>query len=74
MSTSEVGKVSEADQEAGKFGLKVDDKTYIPLQEIHCKGCGRFLGFQAIVWGAIKIKCPNSKCKAWNTLDISPES
>lgn len=65
--------ISKADKEAGQFALEVDDKNIIPLQEIHCKGCGRFLGFQAIVWGAIKIKCTNSKCKAWNTLDISPD-
>lgn len=45
----------------------------VETQEIHCQGCGRFLGFQAIVWGMIKIKCPNSKCKEWNTIDISPE-
>jgi len=38
---------------------------------MHCQGCGRFLGLQAIVWGVVKIKCPN--CKKWNTIDISPE-
>ncbi len=73
MPGSKVKKISETNEEAGKFALEVDDKNMIPLQEIHCEGCGRFLGFQAIVWGAIKIKCTNSKCKAWNTLDISPE-
>lgn len=45
----------------------------VQTQEIRCSGCGRFLGFQAIVWGMIKIKCTNSKCKTWNTIDISPE-
>ncbi len=69
----EVKRLSKTDKKAGQFGLDVDGKNFIPLQEIHCQGCGRFLGFQAIVWGALKIKCTNSKCKAWNTLDISPE-
>lgn len=43
----------------------------VQSQEMHCASCGRFLGYQAIVWGMVKIKCPN--CKEWNTLDISPE-
>lgn len=45
----------------------------VQTQELHCQNCGRFLCYQAIVWGIIKIKCPNSKCKEWNTIDISPE-
>jgi len=65
--------ILNADKEAGRFALEVDDKQMIPLQEIRCPGCGRFLGYQAIVWGALKIKCTNSKCKQWLTLDISPE-
>jgi len=40
--------------------------------EMHCGACGRFLCYQQIVWGVIKIKCSNSKCKEWNTIDISP--
>jgi phage FluMu protein Com len=58
----------------GDFALEIDQKTMVPAQEIRCPGCGRFLGYQAIVWGAIKIKCTNSKCKKWVTLDISPKS
>ena len=61
------------DKTAGQFALEVNDKQMIPLQEIRCPGCGRFLGYQAIVWGAVKLKCTNSKCKQWVTLDISPE-
>ena len=68
-----VKRISKANKEAGQFALEVDDKSIIPLQEIRCPGCGRFLGYQAIVWGALKIKCTNSKCKQWLTLDISPE-
>ena len=41
-------------------------------REIHCAGCGRYLGSEAIVWGIVKIKCHN--CKKWNTIDISPEN
>ncbi len=70
---SKVKRISKPNEEAGKFALKVDDKQMIPLQEIRCPGCGRFLGFQAIVWGVIKVKCTNSKCRQWVTLDVSPE-
>jgi len=41
-------------------------------REVHCAGCGRFLGFEAIVWGLVKLKCPT--CKEWNTVDISPKN
>jgi phage FluMu protein Com len=65
-------KVTTADKAEGKFALEVDKDTMIPLQEIRCPGCGRFLGYQAIVWGVIKMKCTNSKCKKWATIDITP--
>lgn len=66
-------KIKARDPE-GDFALEVDKKTMVPAQEIHCGKCGRFLGYQAIVWGAIKLKCTNSKCKEWTTIDITPES
>lgn len=54
--------------------LKTEDKLIrnqmVETQEMHCQGCGRFLGYQAILWGSIKIKCPN--CKEWNTINILP--
>ena len=59
--------------EAGDFALDMGGKSMIPAQEIRCPGCGRFLGYQAIAWGAIRIKCTNSKCKQWVTLDVAPE-
>lgn len=62
----------KADKTAGDFALEVNDKYMIPFQEIHCPGCNRFLGFQAIAWGAIKLKCTNSKCRQWLTIDIAP--
>lgn len=62
----------KADKEAGNFALDIDENTMIPFQEVRCPNCGRFLGYQALVWGAIKIKCTNSKCKKWVTLDVSP--
>ena len=46
----------------------------VQTQEMHCVGCGRFLGYQAIVWGIVRIKCSNSKCKQWNTIDVRPET
>lgn len=48
-----------------------DASEFFQLQEMHCGGCGRFLGLQAVVWGVVKIKCPN--CKEWNTVDIRPD-
>lgn len=45
----------------------------VQTQEIRCAGCGRFLGFQAIIWGVVKIKCTNSDCKQWNTIDVRPD-
>ena len=43
----------------------------VQAQEMHCPHCGRFLGYQAIVWGMVKIKC--SKCKEWTTINIMLE-
>lgn len=68
-----MGKKVKIDRSAGDFALKIDENYIIPLQEIRCPGCGRFLGYQAIVWGVVKLKCTNSKCKQWVTLDVSPE-
>lgn len=51
---------------------KLGKNQMVQAQEIHCAGCGRFFGFQAIVWGMVKLKCPN--CHEWNTIDISPEN
>jgi len=41
------------------------------LSEIHCVGCGRYLGAAAIVIGVVQIKCP--KCKKWTTISNWPE-
>jgi len=40
----------------------------VQSQEIHCPICGRFIGYQAIVWGIVKILCPN--CKEWVTIEV----
>jgi len=50
----------------------IGEHQMVQTQEFHCSGCGRFLGYQAILWGHVSIKCPN--CKEWNTLDISPQN
>lgn len=39
--------------------------------EIHCVGCGRFLGLSAIAVGAVQILCP--KCKSWTTVSNWPD-
>ena len=35
---------------------------------VYCNGCGRFLMYEAIKEGAIRIKCRH--CKGWTELDI----
>jgi len=62
----------------GKAAVSPQDRDLgqnqmVQTQEMHCVKCGRFLGFQAVVWGLIKIKCPNSNCKEWHTIDIRPD-
>lgn len=47
------------------------DNQMVETQEMHCQGCGRFLGYQAVLYGIVKIKCRN--CKQWNTVDIRPD-
>lgn len=59
--------VSEATQ-ATQVKEDIGKNQMVQTQEWHCSGCGRFIGFQAIVWGVVKIKC---KCRQWNTLDIN---
>ena len=54
----------------GKVNNGLVKSQMVETQEMHCAGCGRFLGLQAIIWGTVKIKCPN--CKEWNTIDITP--
>ena len=49
--------------------LKSEDEGLV-MEEMRCPTCGRFLGYQAIVVGAIKIKCRN--CKVWCTLELIP--
>jgi len=58
---------------ADPHGKDITGNQMVQTQEMHCQACGRFLGYQAIVWGTIKVKCPNSKCKQWNTVNIDPE-
>lgn len=52
-------------------GTNISVRQTVQTQEIHCIGCGRFIGFQAIVWGAVKLKCP--RCKEWTTIDIQTD-
>lgn len=54
----------------GEFALDMGN-MFVPAQELRCPGCRRFMGYYAIAWGAVKLKCPN--CKQWTILDISPK-
>lgn len=65
-------KVAKIERDVGEFALDMGT-TMIPAERMVCPGCGRFLGYQAIAWGAVKMKCTNSKCKQWVTIDISPK-
>jgi phage FluMu protein Com len=49
---------------------KLLDNQMVETQQMRCPRCNRFIGFQAIIWGIIKIKCPN--CKEWITYNITP--
>lgn len=53
-------------------GTKYSGNRMVETQKMYCPGCARFLGFQAIVWGVVKIKCPN--CGEFVTIDIRPDA
>jgi phage FluMu protein Com len=55
-----------------KDEVKLLDNQMCETQEIHCAKCGRFLGFQAVMLGVVKLKCSN--CKTWTTIDIRPDA
>lgn len=55
-------------------GQKLHKNQMVETQEIRCPKCGRFLGYQAVIWGLVKLKCSNSKCKEWVTIDIHPDA
>ena len=54
----------------GKVPRLESEDSGLTMEEVRCPKCGRFLLYQAIVVGALKVKCPN--CKSWATLDIIP--
>ena len=65
------------------FRLRSQDLALVPeilkgqmveTQDMRCPKCGRFLGWQAVIWGVVKIKCTNSKCKQLVILDIRPDA
>jgi len=53
-----------------KTSSEIGQNQMVQTQEIHCPACGRFLGYQAIVLGLIKLLCPN--CKEWVIIDVLP--
>ena len=50
-------------------GAKPED---IPLNPVHCSGCGKFLAYEAIVKGVLRIKC--RRCKDWTNIVLSEEN
>jgi phage FluMu protein Com len=47
-------------------------ETGLEMEPVRCPKCGRFLCYQAIVAGYIRIKC--RKCKLWVTTEYIPKS
>lgn len=39
------------------------EDSELELDECHCSGCGRFLGYRHLICGFIRLLCP--KCKVW---------
>jgi len=49
-------------------GAKPED---IPLNAVHCSGCGKFLAYEAIMKGVLRVKF--RKCRNWTTIVVSEE-
>lgn len=60
--------------ERGPRRRKILKGQMVETQDMRCPKCGRFLGWQAVIWGVVKIKCTNSKCKQLVILDIRPDA
>ena len=50
-----------------KSGRKKTREETTMMSQIRCIHCGRFLGFEAIIVGIVKIYCKN--CKGWTIID-----
>lgn len=49
----------------------IGQNQMVQTQQLRCANCNRFIGYQAILLGVVKIKC--SACKSWTTIEILPE-
>jgi hypothetical protein len=47
-------------------------ETGVEMEPVRCPKCGRFLCYQAIVAGVVRIKC--RKCKLWVTSEFLPDN
>ena len=54
-----------------KGSIIIGENQVAEAQEVHCSGCGRFLGFQAVVWGYASYKCPI--CKEFTTIEVNTD-
>lgn len=60
-----------SDQTANQTEEKIiENFSAMEPQSMYCVKCGRFLGYQLILLGSVKFKCPN--CHEWHTIDIFP--
>jgi hypothetical protein len=65
-----IAKIEKRHYTGPVMNLQTRNNTFL-VNNLIVHNCHRFLGYTAIAWGAIRIKCPN--CKRWTLLDISPK-
>lgn len=41
------------------------------LRQIRCNRCGRFLGYELVVYGVLQLKCPI--CKNFTEISVLPD-
>lgn len=48
------------------MSIKPKYKDVDGLDPVYCGHCGRFLGYEKVLFGHVKILCP--KCKGWTEI------
>ena len=65
------GKLPKPKKLRKKFEIKMGDNQVVEAQEVHCIADGRFLGYQAVVWGLSAFKCPI--CGEFTIIEVNPD-